>query len=85
MVASIALCAVCRAARPSLTHTAWDARWSALDSPRPAAARLMSPDFTVPDAVTAPVLALDAEGTVRGANVAFVKASSGALDKLLGL
>ena len=44
----------------------------------------MSPDFTVPDAVTAPVLALDAEGTVRGANVAFVKASGGALDKLLG-
>ncbi|HSB25715.1 MAG TPA: PAS domain-containing protein, partial [Burkholderiaceae bacterium] len=44
----------------------------------------MSPDFTVPDAVTAPVLALDAEGTVRGANVAFIEASSAALDKLLG-
>ena len=44
----------------------------------------MSHDFTVPDAVTAPVLALDVDGVVRGANAAFVSASAGALDKVLG-
>ena len=44
----------------------------------------MSHDFTVPDAVTAPVLAVDADGVVRGANAAFVSASAGALDKVLG-
>jgi hypothetical protein len=44
----------------------------------------MSHDFTVPDAVTAPVLAVDADGVVHGANAAFVSASAGALDKVLG-
>ena len=44
----------------------------------------MSPDYTVPDAVTAPVLAVDADGVVRGANAAFVSASAGTLDKVLG-
>ena len=43
----------------------------------------MSPDFTVPDAVTAPVLAVDVDGVVRGANAAFVSASAGTLDKVL--
>ncbi len=43
----------------------------------------MSPDFTVPDAVTAPVLAVDADGVVRGANAAFVSASAGTLDNVL--
>jgi PAS domain S-box-containing protein len=44
----------------------------------------MSDDYHVPDAVTAPVLALDADGVVRGANAAFVSASAGALDKVVG-
>lgn len=44
----------------------------------------MSSDFIVPDAVTAPVLALDIEGVVRGANAAFVSASAGALDRVIG-
>ena len=43
----------------------------------------MSPDFTVPDAVTAPVLAVDADGVVRGANAAFVSAGAGTLDNVL--
>jgi len=43
----------------------------------------MSPEFTVPDAVTAPVLAVDSDGVVRGANAAFVSASAGTLDKVL--
>jgi len=42
----------------------------------------MSHDFTVPDAVTAPMLALDADGIVRGANAAFASAS--VLDAVLG-
>ncbi|HEU5293313.1 MAG TPA: PAS domain-containing protein, partial [Burkholderiaceae bacterium] len=44
----------------------------------------MSHDFAVPDAITAPVLAIDADGVVRGANAAFVSASAGALDKVIG-
>ena len=85
-----ALCAVCRAC------PAWP--WRALvvacgcprqtgrdvDRLRNLDAASMSHDFTVPDAVTAPVLAVDADGVVRGANAAFVSASAGALDKVLG-
>jgi PAS domain S-box-containing protein len=44
----------------------------------------MSPDFTVPEAVSAPVLAVDADGVVRGANAAFVSASAGTLDRVIG-
>src|SRR5262245_13809541 len=44
----------------------------------------MSPDFTVPDAVTAPVLAVDGEGIVHGANAAFVRASALTLDTVVG-
>src|SRR5262245_35872273 len=44
----------------------------------------MSSEFTVPDAVTAPVLAVDVDGIVRGANAAFVSASAGTLDRVLG-
>jgi PAS domain S-box-containing protein len=44
----------------------------------------MSDDFNVPDAVTSPVLAVDADGVVRGANAAFVSASAGALAKVVG-
>jgi PAS domain S-box-containing protein len=45
----------------------------------------MSSEFVVPDAVTAPVLAVDANGVVRGANAAFVSAPFGALDKVIGV
>src|SRR5262245_17556405 len=44
----------------------------------------MSPEFNVPDAVTAPVLAVDVDGIVRGANAAFVSASAGTLERVLG-
>ncbi|MFI4930113.1 MAG: PAS domain-containing protein [Burkholderiales bacterium] len=55
-----------------------------MDRLRKLDAATMSHDFTVPDAVTAPVLAIDGDGMVRGANAAFVSASAGALDKVLG-
>ncbi|MBE7418957.1 MAG: PAS domain-containing protein [Ideonella sp.] len=44
----------------------------------------MSDDFSVPDAVAAPVLALDASGIVRGANAAFCVTSGRAAAELLG-
>jgi len=44
----------------------------------------MSDDFTVPDAVAVPVVALDAAGIVRGVNAAFCAASGRTAAELLG-